>query len=633
MNLSKSYQELARASIGRILVMDGPARPIFDACDLREEDYRGEMFVDHAVDLQGNDDILCVTAPQVVKKAHRAYLEAGADIIRTNTMCANPIVQGKFRLENMAYDIALAGARVACESIAEYNDDILQCKTGKLGQTLERKYVAGTIGPADDSANLGFRDLVDAYSEVARGLLDGKADIILLDSFRNLLNVKAALHAVFKVCSERMELVPVMVSGEIAEAGAGTLAGLTARALQHSVSSFPVFSIGLSAGENASDLQVHLKEIETAPVRMSVMVDVSLEGMKPHDSDSVKGRAKELWRYADSGLVNIVGGGRETTPESLKFMVKALKGSPPRRIPARRYNMLLSGLAPMTVAGAGNSICIGNVFNREESPEFAKIFGERNLADAVALGHKQIAFGAEILDVNLDSYDTEPPQIQAFMGKMLDDLSLAKCPVMMDSRSWDLLIAGIECISGKGIARSISLSEGEEVFLTKAQEIRKRGFALVCFAEDEKGAADTFARETEIIERMYRLLVGKLNFLAEDIVFEPCVEHEGKPMDDAVSLLFKVCRYVKANLPYAHILGDVQKLGLHMSGLEKVKPGLTSVFLHHAKKAGLDFYIAKPEKIPAYEEIPYRMCCLFEDFVLSRVPDAKKKLAAALKAM
>ena len=237
MNLSKSYQELARASIGRILVMDGPARPVLDACDLREEDYRGEMFVDHAVDLQGNDDILCVTAPQVVKKAHRAYLEAGADIIRTNTVRANPIVQGKFRLENMAYDIALAGARIACESIAEYNDDILQCKTGKLGQTLERKYVAGVMGPAEDSADVGFRELVDAYSEVVRGLLDGNADILLLDSFRNLLNVKAALHAVFKVCSERQELVPVMVSGEIAETGAGTLAGLTARALQHTVNS------------------------------------------------------------------------------------------------------------------------------------------------------------------------------------------------------------------------------------------------------------------------------------------------------------------------------------------------------------------------------------------------------------
>ena len=631
MNLSKSYQELARASIGRILVMDGPVGTAIGAEELREEDYRGKMFADHAVDLQGDDDILCITASQLVKKAHRAYLEAGADIIRTNTFRANPISQGKYRLENMAYDIALTGTNLACESIAEYNDDIVQCKTGKLGQTLERKYVAGTIGPADDSADVGFRDLVDAYSEVARGLLDGKADIILLDSFRDLLNVKAALHAIYKVCTERQELVPIMVTGEVCEGSERKQAGLTARALQHGVSSFPVFSIGLSAGENSSDLQTLLKEIESAPVRMSVMVDVSLEGMKPHDSDSVKTRAKEIWRYADTGLVNIVGGGSESTPDTVKFMVKALKGSRPRRIPARRYNMLLSGLAPMTVSGAGNCICVGNVFNREESPEFARVFGERNIGDAVALGRKQVAYGAEILDVNLDSYDTEAPQIQAFMSKMLEDANLSKCPVMMDSRSWDLLVAGMECAPGKGIARSISLAEGEEVFLTKAQEIRKRGFALVCFAEDEKGVADTFARETEIIERMYRLLVGKLNFLAEDIVFEPCVSADGVPFEDAVNLLFKVCRFVKANLPYAHVLGDITKLGLHTAGLEKARPGLTSVFLHHAKKCGLDFYIATPERIPAYEEIPYRQCCLLEDVVLSRVPDAKKKLIAALK--
>lgn len=626
MNLSQSYQELARASIGRILVMDGSLGKVLDTENLTEEDYRGTVFVDHSVDLHGNDDILCVTAPQLVKKAHRAYLEAGADIIRTNTFRANPISQEKFRLENMAYDIALAGATLACESIAEYNDDILQCKTGKLGQTLERKYVAGAIGPADAAGNVDFRALVDAYSEVARGLLEGKSDILLLDSFHDLLNVKAALHAIFKVCSERMELVPIMVSGKVGGTG-----GLTARTLQHGVSSFPVFSIGLSTDEDARCLPVLLKEIEGAPVRMSVMVDVSLEGMKPHDSDSVKDRAKEVWQYADAGLVNIVGGGYESTPDTVKFMVKALKGSRPRRIPARRYNMLLSGHAPMTVAGAGNCICVGNVFSREESPEFARIFGEGNLEDAVSLGRKQVAYGAKILDVNLDSYDTEPPQIQAFMGKLLEDSTLSKCPVMMDSRSWDLLVAGMECVPGKGIARSISLSEGEEVFLTKASEIRKRGFAVVCFAEDEKGAADTFARETEIIERMYRLLVGKLNFLAEDIVFEPCVEKDGKPQEDAVNLLFKVCRFVKANLPYAHILGDIKKLGLHTAGLEKAWPGLTSVILHHAKKCGLDFYIATPERIPVYEEIPYLQCCQLEDVVLSRAPDAKKKLAAALK--
>lgn len=629
MNLSQSYQELARASIGRILVMDGPLGVVLETESLDEDVYRGKIFQDHSVDLAGNDDVLSVTAPERVKKAHRAYLDAGVDIIRTNTFNANPISQEKFRLENMSYDIALAGARVAREAIAEYNDDIVQCRAGKLGQTLERKYVAGCIGPAVTHENLGFHELVAAYGDVVRGLLDGGADILLLESCHDLLNVKAVLHAISKVCADRSELVPIMVTGKISGTNGCLQTGSTAKALQHSVSSYPVFCIGLSAESSIDDVFPYLNAIESAPIRMSVMVDVSLTGMNPHDTDSVKSCAKVLWRYTDAGLVNIVGGGENSTPETVRFMVKALKGCRTRKIPARRYNMLLSGFDPMTVLGSGNCICIGNVFNRGESPEFARWFDEGDLEGAIALGRKQTAYGAKILDVNIDSGDAETPQFLAFMSRMLKEANLAKVPVMVDSSSWDMLVAGMECVPGKGIARSISLAEGEEVFLVKASEIRKRGFAVVCFAEDESGPARTFERETAIIERMYRLLVGKLNFLAEDIVFEPNVEIPDGP-DSAMNLLFKVCRFVKANLPYAHILCDVKKLGLYAEGLEKAWPGLMSVFLHYAKKSGLDFYIATPERIPVYEELPYRLCCLLEDVVKSPSQESLKKLRAAI---
>lgn len=594
MNLSQAYQDLARACNGRILVMDGNFGSQLSLQMLKEKDFRGEMLADHSVDLMGNDAILCVTAPNRVKKVHRAYLEAGADIIRTNTNNATSFGQSAFRLENMAYDIAKAGATVACETLAEYNDDVLNCRTGKLGQTIERKFVAGCMGPISrtegDDCACGFRDMVDAFAEQARGLLDGGADILLLDGVNDALNVKAALYAIDKVCNERGELVPIMVSGMVSEPGGRMTSGQTVEALRYSVSSFPVFCVGIEGSDAALDVFACLKDMGTAPVRMSVMENVDLRGIKPHDSESVKECAKKIWRYSDGGLVSVVGGDRMSNPETVRFFVKALKGCRARRVPARRYNMLLSGLESMDIAREGPCVMIG----KED--------------------------GVKILAINLDA------------GDAIADAHLSRIPVMVESSKWDKLVSGMECVQGKGIARSISLSEGEEVFLVKAAEIRKRGFAVVCFAEDENGPAETFERETAIVERMYRLLVGKLNFLAEDIVFEPNVlKPDGSPLaEDPVNLLFKVCRYVKANLPYAHVLGDVSTLGLAFDD-EEIQAGLRSVFLHHAKKADLDFIVMNVERFPVYEEIPYRLSCLLEDVVLSRTPDAKAKLIASTK--
>jgi len=630
MNLSQAYQELARASIGRILVMDGPLGAVLDSESLTEADFRGEMLQDHSVDLEGDGEILNITAPERIKTVHRAYLEAGSDIIRTNTMKADALSQEKYRLENMAYDLACAGARVARTAIDEYNEDILQCKAGKLGQTLERKYVAGTLGPVDSPEEIGFHELVAVYSDVARGLLDGGADILLFDGARDSRSLKASLYAMNKVCNDRSEIVPIMVMGEISRSGGCLQSGQTARALLHSVSSYPVFSIGLTAGEAEEDVFPHLKDVSTAPMRMCTIIDVPLEGVNLHDVDSVKSCARSVWRYTDAGLLNFVGGGKSSTPDTIRFLVKALKGCRPRRTPARRYSMALSGLEPLLVPQSA-CLCVGNVFNRNESPAFARLLQEGNLKEALALGRRQGMYGARVLDVNLGEGEVEPAQVSAFMRAMGEEETLAKLPVMVESSRWDLLAVGMESVPGKGIARSISLSEGEEVFLAKAQEIRKRGFALVCYAEDENGAAETFERETQIAERMYRLLVGKLNFLAEDIVFEPCVESAaGTPLPDSVNLLFKVCRFVKANLPYAHVLGDIKKLGLYAEGMEKAWPGLTSVFLHQAKKCGLDFYVATPGKVPAYEELPYRLCCILEDAVKSPAGDSVKKLKAAI---
>ena len=584
MNLSQAYQDLARACNGRILVMDGNFGVQLSLQMLKEKDYRGEMLVDHSVDLMGNNAVLCITAPDRVKKVHRAYLEAGADIIRTNTCNANSFGQSTYRLENMAYDIAKAGAAVAREAVIEYDDDVRNCRTGKLGQVVERKFVAGCIGglPGQGSGQdrAGFRELVDAFGEQVRGLLDGGADILLLDGVNDALEVKAALYAIDKVSNERGELVPIMVSGLVSGAEGRLSAGQAPEALRYSVSSYPIFCIGFEAAGGESDAFPHMKEMGNAPVRMCVMENVDLAKIKPHDSESVKECAKRIWRYSDGGLVSVVGGDRNSNPETVRFFVMALKGCRTRRIPARRYNMLLSGLDPMDLSREGPCMMVGK--------------------DA----------GARILAVNLDE------------GGDIVAAGQARGPVMVESSKWDVLVSGLECVQGKGIARSISLAEGEEIFLVKAAEIRKRGFAVVCRAE-------TFERETAIIERMYRLLIGKLNFQAEDIVFEPnVVKPDGGALAvDPVNLLFKVCRYVKANLPYAHVLGDFSMLGLAFDD-EEVQAGLRSVFLHHAKKCGLDFIVMEAERFPVYEEIPYRLSCLLEDCVLSRTADARQKLNA-----
>jgi len=555
----------------------------------KEKDYRGQMLADHSVNLMGDEEILNITAPDRVKKVHRAYLEAGADIIRANTRNANSFGQKPYRLEHMAYDIAKSGAAVAREALAEYDDDIRNFRTGKLGQLVERKFVAGCVGdffgPDSGKERVGFRELVDAFGEQVRGLLDGGADILLLDGVNDALNVKAALYAIDKVCNERGELVPIMVSGMVSGADGRLSAGQTAEALRYSVSSYPIFCIGFEAVGEESDAFPPMNEMGNAPVRMSVMERVAPECMKARDGESAKECAKRIWRYSDGGLISVVGGDRNSTPDTVRFFVKVLKGCRTRRVPARRYNMLLSGLDPMDISREGPCVMVGS------------------------------SDGARIRAVNLDA------------GADFAVAASARCPVMVESRKWNQLVAGMESVQGKGIARSISLSEGEEVFLVKAAEIRKRGFAVVCLAEDENGPAETFERETAIIERMYRLLVGKLNFLAEDIVFEPNVRASdgSKLAVDPVNLLFKVCRYVKANLPYAHVLGDSATLGLTFDD-EEIQAGLRSVFLHHARKCGLDFIVMEAERFPVYEEIPYRLSCVLEDVVLSRTPDAVKKL-------
>ena len=585
MNLSKSYQDLISCCNYRIMLLDGGFGTVLCQQNLTEADFRGTMFADHYVELKGDNDVLCLTAPDKVKDVHLAYLEAGADLIRTDTFGATSFGQAKYRLQNMAYDIAKAGAQVAREAIKEYNE-----RRGALGTMITPKFVVGSIGPTGKMASVcpggndsvdravSFAELAEAYGEQVRGLLDGGADVLLVESVFDTQNCKAALYAICKECEKRGELYPIMVSATIDDGRGRLKSGQTARALWHSVSSFPIFSVGFE-GPSAADVLPHLRNVKDACVRVSAFTD----GYIPNDL-----------------LVNVVGG-RGTTPETIRTFMRALAGRDPRKVPSRNFDLLLSGLDPMEVAPGSGLVDVA-------APERA----------------------GKVIRVNLDAGLEDPKsKMPSFLKELLKKPATAERPVMIESVRWDVLLAGMECVQGKGIVNSISLKEGEDLFLVRAEEIRRHGFAVVCKAEDENGLALTYGRRVELFEKMYRLLVGRLDFLPEDLLFDPCVSPIGTGRDEypkSAKDFFESCRYVKEKLPRAHVIGDVSLLSYAYKEDALLRDCMHSVFLYHAGLAGMDFAIGDTGSLPAYEDVPLELRHLIEDLLFNRSADATDAL-------
>lgn len=567
MNLSKSYQDLISCCNHQIMLLDGGFGAMVQRMDLSEAEFRGRLFPDHFVELKGDNEVLCLTAPEKVKSVHLAYLEAGADLIRTNTFGATSFGQAKYRLQHMAYDIAKAGAQVARSAVEEYNEH-----RKVLGAMVTPKFVVGSMGPTGKAdGNVSFNDLVQAYSEQVRGLLDGGADVLLVESVSDTLNGKAALYAIGKESEKRGELYPIMVSATLTDGNARLQTGQTAKAFWHSISSFPIFSLGFNSC---------VRDVKDAFVRISVIVDGEIPDESP---------------------VNIVGGGGGTTPETIRSFARVLSHREPRKVPARDYDLLLSGLDPMEV---------------EPGCRFVNIAPPGS--------------GGQVIAVNLDG-DLEDPKfgMPRLLNDMLKDPVLAKSPVMIESLRWDVLLSGMECIQGKGIVKSISLKEGEEVFLTKAEEIRRHGFAVVCKAEDENGLALAYGRRVELVEKMYRLLVGRLNFAPEDILFDPVVVPIGTGRDEhpeSIKAFFETCRYVKDNLPHAHVVGDISLLGYAFREDPFLRGAMHSVFLYHATHAGMAFGIGDMQSVPPYADIPSELCHLIEDLLFNRSAGATDAL-------
>ena len=639
LNLSESYKKLQKECQERILVLDGAFGTMIQRLNLTEADFRSSLFKDHPVDLKGNNDVLCLTAPHHVQNIHRLYLEAGADIIETNTFGANRLGQLEYHLADRAYDIARAGAKAAKAAIEKYNQD----REAK-GLAPQVKFVAGSIGPTSKTASMSpdvsdpafraisFEQLAADYGEQVRGLLDGGVDILLVETIFDTLNCKAACYAIQKECDLRGELYPIMISGTITDASGRLLSGQTSRAFWHSLSSYPIFSIGFNCALGAKDMFAHLREIKNAPLFVSVYPNAGLPNQFGGYDETADMMASVIKTFAEENLVNIVGGCCGTTPDTIQAFSKALSGFKPRVVPSASKSLLLSGLEPLAIDANSRCVNIGERMNIAGSLKFANLIREGRFSEAVSIGVQQAENGAQVIDVNLDDgmIDSKSTMVH-FLNLLMSEPLVARCPIMIDSSKWDVLLAGMRCVQGKGIVNSISLKEGETAFLEKAEEIRRHGFAAVCMAFDEQGQANTYERRTSICTRMYHLLVDKISFPPEDIIFDPNILTIGTGMEEHASYgkdYIDTCAYIKKNLPHAHIVGGVSNLSFAFKGNNAIRESIHACFLYHASKAGMDFGIVNAGVLPVYEDIPEQERSLIEDLIFNRSPEATDKLLA-----
>lgn len=637
--LSDSYRALLEASGRRILILDGGFGTMVQRLKLTEKDFRGERFADYPRELQGDNDVLPLTCPDKIEWIHREYLLAGADIIETDSFGASPIGQKEYGLADAAYEMAKASARVARRAI-----ETLAREEAERGVESRRRFVAGSIGPTSKTASISpdvsdpaaravtFRELVESYRVSVNGLLDGGADILLVETVFDTLNAKAALYAIQEIFDERGERFPVMVSGTITDASGRILSGQTAKAFFHSLSSFPLFSIGFNCALGAKDMIPHLRDIANAPFRVSVHPNAGLPNQFGGYDDTPETMGEWISRYADEKLVNVVGGCCGTTPDHIRHFAEILRGREPRPVPKKSGHILLSGLESLDVGPESRFVNIGERLNVAGSRKFANLVRAENFSEAVNIGVAQAENGAQVIDVNLDDgmIDSERTMVH-FLNLLMSEPNVAKCPVMIDSSRWNVLVAGMECVQGKGIVNSISLKEGEEKFLYRAREIRRHGFAVVCMAFDENGQATTFERKRDVCTRMYRLLVDKLDFPPEDILFDPNVLTIGTGMAehaDYAKAFIDTCSYVKRNLPFAHIVGGVSNLSFAFKGNNSIRESMHSCFLYHAGRAGMDFGIVNAGVLPVYGDIPEEERNLIEDLIFNRRSDATDRLLA-----
>ncbi len=621
----------------RVLVIDGAMGTMIQRYKLDEKDYRGSRFGNYASDLKGNNDLLSLTQPQIIKAIHKEYLEAGADIIETNTFNAQRISLADYQMEELAYEINFESAKLARQAVDEFKSK----QNGSAKQVTA--FVAGALGPTNKTASLSpdvndpgyravtFDDLRLAYAEQVRGLVDGGADLILIETVFDTLNAKAALKAAMEVFEEKDKELPLMVSGTITDASGRTLSGQTVEAFLISLSHLPLLSIGLNCALGAKEMRPYLEELSVkAPFYVSAYPNAGLPNQFGEYDESPDHMGHQIHDFLDSGFLNIVGGCCGTTPEHIKKIKELVTGLQPRPIPERDKLFKISGLEAVTLRPDSNFMNVGERTNVTGSKKFARLIAEGKYEEALSVARDQVEGGAQVIDVNMDEgmLDSEKA-MKDFLNLVAAEPDIAKVPVMIDSSKWSVIEAGLKCTQGKSIVNSISLKEGEDVFKSQARSILLYGAAVIVMAFDELGQADTLPRRIEICKRAYDILVDEVGFLPQDIIFDPNIFPVATGMDEhrrnAIDF-FEATAWIKQHLPHALVSGGVSNVSFSFRGNNLVREAIHSAFLYHGIRSGMDMGIVNPGMLQVYDEIPKELLILVEDVLLDRKDDATEKL-------
>jgi 5-methyltetrahydrofolate--homocysteine methyltransferase len=629
-------QKIVQLLKNKILVLDGGMGTMIQDYHLGEIDYRGGAFLKHKVSLFGNHDILSLTRPDVIKEIHYQYLLAGSDIIETNTLNANAISQSDYGLEEIAYEMNKQSALLARQAVDEYSKEVFKSP----------KFVAGSVGPttkllsispdvSDPSfRNITFDELQLAYETQIKGLLDGGVDLLLIETAIDSLNVKAALVAAEGVFKKQKKRLPIMVSATISDKGGRILSGQTVEAFFHSVKTRDVFSVGLNCSFGAKELIPVIKKVsEKIDLFMSVYPNAGFKNVMGEFDEKPKTTASLLAELIDGGYVNIVGGCCGTTPEHISEISRVAQGKNPRKIPETPKKTIYCGLETLTIEDFPN--IIGERTNVAGSKKFAKLICEKKYEEALNIARQQVELGARVIDVNFDDGMLDGKlEMAKFLKMIASEPEIAKVPIMIDSSSFEVLEVGLKSIQGKHIVNSISLKEGEEEFIKKAEKIKVFGAAVVVMAFDEKGQAETFDRKIEVCKRAYDILVHKVDFSPQDIILDPNILTIATGMEEhknfAVDYL-KAVEWISENLPYAKTSGGLSNCSFSFRGNTEIREMIHAVFLHHARKFGLSMVIANPLTLKKYEDIPHTQRKLVENVIFNQEYDAEERLLVFAK--
>lgn len=617
----------------RILVIDGAMGTMIQRYTLTEQDFRGERFKSHPCDVKGNNDLLNITRPDIIKAIHLEYLNAGADIIETNTFSTQRISMADYQMEDLSYELSFEGAKVAKAAVTEF-----------MAQNPDRKcFVAGAIGPTNRTLSMSpdvndpgyraiyFDELEAAYYEQVRGLVDGGADVLLIETIFDTLNAKAAIVAIKKYEEVIGKKLEIMISGTITDASGRTLSGQTAEAFLNSVAHAKPLSIGFNCALGAKEMRPHIEELSAkAECYISAYPNAGLPNEFGAYDELPHQTAHLVDDFITSGFVNIVGGCCGTTPEHIACIAKQAQKAKPRKIPQVAPHLRLSGLEPITITPESIFVNIGERTNITGSPKFSKLILGGDYEAALAVALQQVEGGAQIIDVNMDEgmLDSEAAMTK-FLNLIASEPDIAKLPIMIDSSKWSVIEKGLKCLQGKGIVNSISLKEGEEKFKESARKIMQYGAAVVVMAFDEQGQADNYQRRTEICKRSYDILVNEIGFPAQDIIFDPNIltvatgleEHNNYAVD-----FINATKWIKQNLPLAKVSGGVSNISFSFRGNNTVREAMHSAFLYHAINAGLDMGIVNAGMLEVYQEIAPELLERVEDVLLNRRDDATERL-------